>query len=195
MSVLACSSLSDNSSGVLDHISGVQTNSAAVGESESVDARAPKEEETTLPNRQYKLSNQIQKRSIESSIDSSVESVMRKNGLEELGVGNTRKRVLPARELQSHVPSEVTVTKYGYIENRVIGVLDDILDHGGFFSTPTRKSVTFGRIELSQNGRDINVQYRIHRMGSEDAVLSSLHRSEDEDYEDFDAIRASVMVW
>lgn len=170
-------------------------NSVVVGENKSADASAPKEEEMTLPNRQYRLSNHIQKRSIERSIDSSVESVMRKNGLEELGIENTKKRVLSARELQSHVPSEVTVTKYGYIENRVIGVLDGILDHGGFFSTPTRKSVTFGRIELSQNGRDINVQYRIHRVGSEDAVLSSLHRSEDEDYEDYDAIRASMMCW
>ncbi|KAK8829331.1 hypothetical protein WA577_004596 [Blastocystis sp. JDR] len=116
-------------------------------------------------------------------MDSSAKSTLRKGGIEELSSTNGRKRALPAKELQSHVPSEVTVTKYGYIEHRVIGVLDSILDYGGFLSAATRKSVSFDHIEVSPNGRDINILYHIHKFSHDDSIRRSLSLEEEEEFD------------
>lgn len=131
----------------------------------------------------YRIYDIIPSHTIEGDMDSSAKSTLRKGGIEELSSTNGRKRALPAKELQSHVPSEVTVTKYGYIEHRVIGVLDSILDYGGFLSAATRKSVSFDHIEVSPNGRDINILYHIHKFSHDDSIRRSLSLEEEEEFD------------
>ena len=100
---------------------------------------------------------------------------IRKSGLSELSAfsensivsGNYKKRknFTSSQELLSHVPQEMTVTKYGYVENRVLSVLEDIMDNGGFLSRKVLNAISIVSMTLEEDGRDINIRYRFKQSG------------------------------
>lgn len=90
-------------------------------------------------------------------------NTLKQSGMSELGaVGQSTKRVIPRSDLLSHVPSETTVVKYGYIENRVLDILENIIETSGVLSRRTLESISIEDMKLTEDGRDINIRFRIN---------------------------------
>ena len=45
----------------------------------------------------------------------------------------------------------------------MLGTLGEIIENGGFLPPSTMKCISIGRMEMSEDGRDINVHYRLVR--------------------------------
>ena len=174
-----------------DEVSFVKSEAPGSLEQEKRVTSIPTETESQKAGRGYRIYDTVLPHTISGDVDSTTQSTIKKGGLSELSSIHDDKHILTENERSNYVPSEVTVTKYGYITHRVIAVLDNILDYGGFFSTATRKSVSFDHIEMSQNGRDINILYHIHKFSHDDSVLRSLSVEEEEE---FDNIRCLLDV-
>lgn len=90
-------------------------------------------------------------------------NVLKQSGIAELkSVGTSTKKTIPRSDLLSHVPSETTVVKYGYIENRVLDILENIIETSGVLSRKTLDSISIEDMNLTEDGRDINVRFRIN---------------------------------
>ncbi|KAK8800346.1 hypothetical protein WA171_004978 [Blastocystis sp. BT1] len=87
------------------------------------------------------------------------------NSLKSAGLGDLTTPPIHSvrRELMSHVPSETVVMKYGYVASKVLDALNNIIEHGGVVSSTTLNSIMIQDMELSEDGRDINVRYTILR--------------------------------
>ena len=97
------------------------------------------------------------------------------NSLKSAGLGDLTTPPIHSvrKELMSHVPSETVVMKYGYVRfifsfhlqvaSKVLDALNNIIEHGGVVSSTTLNSIMIQDMELSEDGRDINVRYTILR--------------------------------
>lgn len=116
----------------------------------------------------YKISHKIISDQIldDESVDNLEE--LKTSGMSDLQSKGKRseKRVIQTKELLSHVPQELSVVKYGYVDNRVLGMLENILDHGGFISAKSLNAISIVSMELEADGKDINIHYRLKRSDS-----------------------------
>lgn len=86
------------------------------------------------------------------------------------------------KELLSHVPQEMTVMKYGYVDNRVLGTLENILDTGGYLSSKTLNAISIVAMNLEEDGKDINIHYRIKRTGGSPVLGGILGNTSVDDF-------------
>lgn len=127
-------------------------------------------EEETKPQLEkdfYIVSQKVKPTTLEN--DNEMDSIeeLRNSGYSDLrGVGSEIhdfKSTFNKKELLSHVPQEMTVVKYGYVDNRVISMLEEIIDTGGFISMNTLNAINIVSIKMEPDGRDINIHYRLKR--------------------------------
>lgn len=116
-------------------------------------------------------------------------NVLKQSGIAELkSVGTSTKKTIPRSDLLSHVPSETTVVKYGYIENRVLDILENIIETSGVLSRKTLDSISIEDMNLTEDGRDINVRFRINSASKRFTKQnSSYRRSNSHGFDDGDA--------
>ena len=92
---------------------------------------------------------------------------LKQSGLSELKAeGSSTKKVVLHEDLLSHVPTETTVMKYGYIEDRVLDILESIIETSGVLSKQTLQSIYIKDMKLSDDGRDINIHYQIKQFSA-----------------------------
>ena len=104
----------------------------------------------------------VQMKSVDVNWDS-----LKQSGLSELKAGgSSTKKVLLHEELLKHVPTETTVMKYGYIEDRVLDILESIIETSGVLSKQTLQSIYIKDMKLSDDGRDINIHYQIKQFSA-----------------------------
>ena len=114
-------------------------------------------------------------------------NVLKQSGIAELkSVGTSTKKTIPRSDLLSHVPSETTVVKYGYIENRVLDILENIIETSGVLSRKTLDSISIEDMNLTEDGRDINVRFRINSASKRFAKQNSSYRRPNSRGFDFD---------
>lgn len=65
------------------------------------------------------------------------------------------------KELLSHVPQEMTIMKYGYVDSRVLNVLEEIINTSGLLSYKTLNAISIVDMNLEEDGRDINIHYQL----------------------------------
>lgn len=105
-------------------------------------------------------------------------NVLKQSGISELkSMGTSTKKTIPRSDLLSHVPSETTVVKYGYIENRVLDILENIIETSGVLSRRTLDSISIEDMNLTEDGRDINVRFRINSASKRFTKQNSAYRS------------------
>ena len=105
-------------------------------------------------------------------------NVLKQSGIAELkSMGTSTKKTIPRSDLLSHVPSETTVVKYGYIENRVLDILENIIETSGVLSRRTLDSISIEDMNLTEDGRDINVRFRINSASKRFTKQNSAYRS------------------
>lgn len=123
----------------------------------------------------------------EKSVEPMDWDILKQSGLSELSVGGkSSKKVIPRSDLLAHVPSETTVVKYGYIENRVLDILEDIIETSGVLSRKTLDSISIEDMKLTEDGRDINVRFRINSASKRFSKQGSPYRRMNDDFDDFD---------
>ena len=123
----------------------------------------------------------------EKSVEPMDWNVLKQSGLSELSVGGkSSKKVIPRSDLLAHVPSETTVVKYGYIESRVLDILEDIIETSGVLSRKTLDSISIEDMKLTEDGRDINVRFRINIASKRISNQGSPYRRMNDDFDDFD---------
>ena len=114
-------------------------------------------------------------------------NVLKQSGIAELkSMGTSTKKTIPRSDLLSHVPSETTVVKYGYIENRVLDILENIIETSGVLSRKTLDSISIEDMNLTEDGRDINVRFRINSASKRFAKQNSSYRRPNSRGFDFD---------
>lgn len=86
------------------------------------------------------------------------------------------------KELLSHVPQEMTVMKYGYVNSRVLGTLENILDTGGYLSSKTLNAISIVSMNLEEDGRDINIHYRIKKARGSSVLGGLLENTSVDDF-------------
>ena len=116
-------------------------------------------------------------------------NVLKQSGMSELkSVGPSTKKTIPRSDLLSHVPSETTVVKYGYIEYRVLDILVNIIETSGVLSRKTLDSISIEDMNLTEDGRDINVRFRINSASKRYTKQNSSYgRAKSPSFDDSDA--------
>ena len=92
--------------------------------------------------------------------------------------GKREKRVIPSKELLSHVPEQTMVTKYGYIESRVFSILENVIETSGIISPSTMESISILDMTMTPDGRDINIPYCILHNFNRDRYVSGFEQDD-----------------
>ena len=83
------------------------------------------------------------------------------------------------KELLSHVPQEMTVMRYGYVDNRVLNVLEEIINTSGLLSYKTLNAISIVDMNLEEDGRDINIHYQL-KSSRNNSLNELLDRNDDD---------------